>query len=61
MAFLSDFLDQETVLGLLVGIVVGSLAYFAVSKLIGRRPTKTKSDVDRQFRNVFAIMDEGRR
>lgn len=61
LAFLSDLLDQETFLSLLVGIVVGLLAYFALSKLIGRRPTKSKSDVDRQFRNVFAIMDEGRR
>ncbi|TCU15781.1 hypothetical protein [Rhizobium sullae] len=42
LAFLSDFLDRETVLALLVGIIVGPLAYFAVSKVIGRRPTKTK-------------------
>ncbi|ASY61421.1 hypothetical protein [Sinorhizobium sp. CCBAU 05631] len=62
MAFLSDFLDQETVLGLLVGIVVGLLAYFVLSKFTGgSRPAKSKSAVEQQFRNVFAIMDEGRR
>ncbi|NRP75387.1 hypothetical protein ILFOPFJJ_06310 [Ensifer psoraleae] len=55
-------LNQHTALGLLVGILVGLLAYFTVSKLIGvRRSTGGKSTVERQFRNVFAIMDEVRR
>ncbi|RVJ00705.1 hypothetical protein [Sinorhizobium medicae] len=57
-----EFLNQETAIGLLVGIFVGLLAYFAASKLLGRgRQAKVKSGTERQFRNVFAIMDEGRR
>lgn len=57
-----DFIDKETGFGLLVGNFVGLLAYFAVSKLIGYgRSTKVTPAVERQFRNVFAIMDEGRR
>ncbi|MCA1403685.1 hypothetical protein I6F26_03585 [Ensifer sp. IC3342] len=57
-----EFFNQETALGLLVGIFVGLLAYFTVSKLIGaRRPIEAKSAVERQFRNVFAIMSEDRR
>ncbi|MDK1376782.1 MULTISPECIES: hypothetical protein [unclassified Sinorhizobium] len=57
-----EFLNQETALGLLVGILVGLLVYFATSKLLGRgRQAKAKSGTERQFRNVFAIMDEGRR
>lgn len=57
-----DFLDQEMIMSLLAGALVGLLAYFTVSKLIGaRRPAKATSTVERQFRNVYAIMDEGRR
>ncbi|MCA1406563.1 hypothetical protein I6F26_26320 [Ensifer sp. IC3342] len=57
-----DFLNQETALGLLAGFVVGLLAYFAASKLLGAtRSTKGKSAVERQFRNVFSIVDDGRR
>ncbi|WFU51724.1 hypothetical protein [Sinorhizobium terangae] len=57
-----DFLNQEMGLALLVGSFVGLLAYFALSRLIGRgRLSKKKSAAERQFRNVYSIMDEGRR
>ncbi|WEX90097.1 hypothetical protein PZN02_005451 [Sinorhizobium garamanticum] len=57
-----DFLNEETVLALLVGIFVGLLAYVALAQLVGRgRPSKDKSVTERQFGNVFSIMDEGRR
>ncbi|ODR88861.1 hypothetical protein [Sinorhizobium alkalisoli] len=36
-----DFLDQEAVLALLVGTLVGLLAYFMVSKLIGSSRSTT--------------------
>ncbi|MEY9533058.1 hypothetical protein [Sinorhizobium fredii] len=55
--FARDFLNQGMLLGLLVGVSVGLLAYFAASKILGRgRPSKGKSAIERQFRNVFAIM-----
>ncbi|MBP1884805.1 hypothetical protein [Sinorhizobium mexicanum] len=57
-----DFLNYETVLALLVGSFVGLLAYFALSRLIGPvRRSKKKSAAERQFRNVYSIMDEARR
>lgn len=61
-----DFFNYEAVLSLLAGILVALLAYFVVSALIGGpRPAKAKSkgksEAGRQFRNVFAIVDEGRR
>ncbi|MFC0804801.1 hypothetical protein ACFHWW_04840 [Ensifer sp. P24N7] len=57
-----DFLNQEMGLALLVGSIVGLLACFALSSLIVRgRLSNKKSAAERQFRNVYAIMDEGRR
>ncbi|WEX91777.1 hypothetical protein PZN02_006097 (plasmid) [Sinorhizobium garamanticum] len=57
-----DFFNQETVLALLAGLFVGLLAYVALAQLVGRgRLSKDKSVAERQFSNVFSIMDEGRR
>lgn len=54
-----ELLSLETVLCLLVGILVGLLAYFALSKLTASsRSSGFKSRGERQFRSVFAIMDE---
>ncbi|MDK1376772.1 MULTISPECIES: hypothetical protein [unclassified Sinorhizobium] len=57
-----DFFNQETGPALLVGSFVGLLVYFALSRLIGAgRPTRARTTAERQFRNVYSIMDEGRR
>ncbi|MBB4189260.1 hypothetical protein GGE07_005941 [Sinorhizobium terangae] len=61
MAFPSDFLGQENVFSLLVGSVIGLLACSVCCQVHRRSaPAKSKSAVKQEFRNVFAIMDEGR-
>ncbi|MDX0548547.1 hypothetical protein GHK03_29640 [Sinorhizobium medicae] len=41
-------------------MAVGSFVYWFLTKRIGGFPSR-KSDAERQFRNVFAVMDEDRR
>jgi hypothetical protein len=47
----------------IVAIVVGVAVYFGLTRWFDREPgaVKSSADSERQFRNVFAIMDETRR
>ncbi|WP_245312397.1 hypothetical protein [Rhizobium sp. R693] len=60
---LGALVSRESVLSLVVGVLVGLLAYHVISKLMAARQGSdaAKSDIERRFRSVFAIMDEGRR
>ncbi|OWW01508.1 hypothetical protein ATY81_24425 [Rhizobium sp. R72] len=60
---LGALVSRESVLSLVVGVLVGLLAYHVISKLMAarQRSDAAKSDIERRFRSVFAIMDEGRR
>ena len=54
---------MEILVGVIAALVVGVAVYVGLCRWFDRRPIPAKSstDIERQFRNVFAIMDETRR